>query len=33
VLLSEITTLPPLLSSDIALSIFTVKFILCIIYV
>ena len=27
-LFSEITTLPPLLSSDIALSIFTVKFIL-----
>ena len=33
VLLSEITILPPLLSSDIALSIFTAKLILSIIYV
>ena len=33
VLIPEITTLPPLLASDIALSIFTVKFILCIICV
>ena len=33
VLLSEITTLPPLLSSDIALSIFAVKLILFIIHI